>query len=170
MILAHKILRQLSTVMKQLLLHMVVGVELLKQQIAGVLLVFQHFHDHTGTPPPTQWRGHAFLRQPLHNSHAAHAVQIHLENPANHRGFLWLNGKAGVSYLVAVHPKSRGDALFEFLSDAPFAVFGHASAFLLRKRSEDGQHKLTVPAQRIQLLFFEINAYAQSLQFAYRIQ
>ena len=170
MILAHKILRQLPVIVKTLLFHMVVGVELLKQQIADVLLVFQHFHDHAGIPQPAQRRGHAFLCQQLHDFHAAHALQIHLKNSANHRGFLRLNGKAAVSYLVAVHSKARGNTLLEFLSDAPFAVFGYAAALLLCKRSEDGQHKLTVPAQRIQLLFLKINAYAQPLQLAHRIQ
>ena len=149
---------------------MVVGVELLKQQIAGILLVFQHFHDHAGVPQPTQWRGHAFLRQKLHDFDAAHAAQVHLENSSNHCGFFRLNGKAAVFHRVAVHAKARGNALFEFLSNAPFAVFGYAAAFLLRKRSEDDQHKLTIPAQRIHLLLLKINAYAQPLQFTHRIQ
>ena len=40
-ILTYKILRQLSAIVKPLFLHMIVGVELLKQQIARVFLVFQ---------------------------------------------------------------------------------------------------------------------------------
>ena len=170
MIVTHIILRQFPAVAQLLLFYVVVSIKLLEQQVASIFLISQHVHDYTIIPQSTHWRGYTLCHQQFHNSDAAHAIQVHLENPANYCCFLWLNDEAAISYLIAIHAKARGDALFEFLSDAPLTVFRYTAALLLCKRSEDSQHKLTIPAQGIQLLLFKINAYAQPLQFAHRVQ
>lgn len=40
-----------------------------------------------------------------------------------------------------------GDALLEAFSRASFHILGDAAAFFLRKRSEDGEHQFSVPAE-----------------------
>ena len=100
----------------------------------------------------------------------AHAVQIVAEDHPDNFRFFRDNFQSSAFHFVPVNAEEAGFAPLKVVADAPLAVFRNAVAFLLRKRSEDGQHKLTVPAQRIQLLFLKINAYAQPLQLAHRIQ
>ena len=69
-----------------------------------------------------------------------------------------------------VHLRSGGNALLEFLSNPPGAVFRNRAAFLLRIRSEDGQHQLAIPAHRVYVLFFKENVDPQRLQLAHGFQ
>ena len=170
MIPSHKILGQFAAIEELLLLDMIVGEEFLQEQIPGIFFVSEHHHDHTRIPKSALRRGDTFGNQCFHNSHTAHAIQIHAEDTPNNLCLFRYDGENTVSDLVTVHLEARGNTLLKLLSNTPLAVFRYVPAFFLKKRSEDREHQLSVPAHGINLLFLKVNAYAHLLENTHRFQ
>ena len=103
--------------------------------------------------------------------YAAHAHQIRLKHIPHNRRFALINPHPPIFAFVSVEQgQVHGLSFGEILAYPPFAVVGHAFALLLRKRSEDGEHQLAVPAHGVDVLLLKINVNAQRLQLAHRFE
>ena len=123
MIPSHKILRQFAAIEELLLLDMIVGEELLQEQITGIFFVSEHHHDHTRIPKSALRRGDTFGNQRFHDPHAAHTVQVHAEDASNDFCLFRYDGENTVSDLVAIHLEACRNTLLKLLSNAPLTVF-----------------------------------------------
>ena len=70
--------------------------------------------------------------------------------------------------MVADQIEMSGVALFELLSDAPFAVLTGSAAFFLCLRSEECDHQFAGFRQRVDVLLFKVNADAHTSEVSDR--
>ena len=150
---------------------MILNVCFLQQRVAGIFFVFQNAAHGFRLPLAAQPAGNTLFAQRLRDSPLSHAVQAGSEDEANDLSLPLVNNDASLFPAIAVKQRQiHGLPLREIFANAPFAVIRNAFALLLRKRSEDGQHQLAVPAQTVYVLFLKINRYPQFLQFTHRFQ
>ena len=165
------VLRQFTAIETFPLRQVILNVSFLQQRVSGIFLVFQDAAHGFRLPLAAQTAGNTFLTQRFRDSSLAHTVQTGMENETNSFGFLLIDNNASFFAPVAVQQRQiHGLSLREILANAPFAIIRNALALLLRKRSEDGQHQLTVPAQTVDILLLKIDRNAQLLQLSYRFQ
>lgn len=72
--------------------------------------------------------------------------------------------------MVADQIEVRGIALFELLSDAPFAVLAGGTAFFLCLRSEKRDHQFASFSQRVDVLLLEVNTDAHASEVSDRCE
>ena len=165
------VLRQLATIETFPLRQVIFNVSFLQQCVSGIFLVLQDTAHGFSLPFAAQPAGNALLTQRLRDSPLSHAVQAGSEDEANDLSLPLVNNDASLFPAIAVKQRQvHGLSLREIFADAPFAVIRNALTLLLRKRSEDGQHQLAVPAQTVYVLLLKINRYPQFLQFTHRFQ
>ena len=165
------ILIQLTRIAPLFLGQMIFHKGLLQQGIARILLVGQHFDHMVARPRSSEAPRCIGLPKPCRDTAAAGAIQICSEHVPHHGGFVLVDHDLSVHRPVAIQQHQvHGLPLGEILAYPPFAVVGHAFALLLRKRSEDGEHQLAVPAHGVDVLLLKINVNAQRLQLAHRFE
>ena len=167
----HVILRELALVLPALLGDRVLDEFLLQEQVAGVGDVGKNNLDVGIHPATTVPRSNAFGGKLALRLQTGFPVKEVLEDALHDGGLLRDRDQLVTFPSVAVHPEVPvRDAFFEALLDGPACVLRDAAAFLLRKRSEKGQHQLAVVGQGVYVLLLELYLDAQLLQVPDRLQ
>ena len=165
------ILGKLAAIEAFSLRQVIFNIGFLQQRVARIFLVPQDTAHGFSLPFAAQPAGNALFAQRLRDSPLSHAVQAGSEDEANDLSLPLVNNDASLFSAIAVKQRQvHGLSFREILANAPFAVVRYAFALLLRKRSEDSQHQLAVPAQTVYVLFLKINRHAQFFQFTHRFQ
>ena len=165
------ILIQLPRIAALLLGQMVFHISLLQQTVARILLVGQYFNHMIGRPFSAKAPWHLCFPKSCRDPHAAFTVQIRLEYVPHHSGLCFMDHDLSMFASVPVQQHQIDRLSFgEILAYPALAVVRHALALLLRKRSEDGEHQLAIPAHGVNVLFLKVNVNAQRFQLTYRFE
>ena len=142
----------------------------LQHKVALILFIPQNCINHALMPDAAVFRWNPQLVQFSADRVFAHARQPKMKDHFYNGCLLRNDLDFSVIEFQTVHLRSGGNALLEFLSNPPGAVFRNRAAFLLRIRSKDGQHQLAIPAHGVNILFLEENVDPQRLQLAHGFQ
>ena len=111
------------------------------------------------------------LLQEIRNLQGPLPLQVLRKHSADNSSFLRIDLDFSVFLPI---PMNQGQvdrfSLRKILSNAPLAVVGNAFALGLRKRSEDGQHQLSILAQAIDILFLKVHRNPKRPQFPHRFK
>ena len=104
--------------------------------------------------------------QEIRNLQGSLPLQILRKHSADNSRFLRVDLDFSVFLPI---PMNQGQidrlSLRKILSNAPLAVVGNAFALGLCKRSEDGQHQLSILARAIDILFLKVHRNSKRPQF-----
>ena len=143
------------------LLDVVIGEVLPQQGVSGVLLA----SDLLGPPLSAEGTGDSGLVQRGGDPAHALAVKEAPENVPDHLSLLCVHPDSVFVDVVPVQETPvQKLTIFKALADPPLLVLAGRAAFFLRVGGEDGQHQLSLGAQRVDVLFFEVHVHTQPLQ------
>ena len=162
MIALHVVLRHLSAVAYLPFRQKILGVYLLQQRVALVLLVFQNAQHHRLAPVLlSAGRGHAVLREDFRNGIRRVPLEKERVDSPHDLCLFLIDHQIAVRAAVVAEEASEGHgdlAVSEVLALTPDTVFGNAPAFLLRQRGHDGNHQLTLAVEGQDVLFLRVYA------------
>ena len=93
-----------------------------------------------------------------------------MKHPPHRFGFLWDDKVSFLHLIVSVTEdalvRNANLAGLEPLADAPFAVLGYATAFLLSKRGEERKHQFAVLRKGMDFFLFKPHLHADGFEMA----
>ena len=159
----HVILGQLTVVLFLFLGNVVNNVAFLQQQITDVPLIVQDGINAVQVPFTSVPGRDSQCVELVENSVFTHTIKVIAEDHPDHFSLFRNNLQLPIHPFVPIAAEERRLTLLELFPDRPFAVFRNRSAFFLREGCHDGDHELSVSADGVDVLFFEIDVHAEGL-------